>query len=75
LQAIGLSVEPSNINGKMTFADLLYGACDGAIDVAMSYLDIKDFTESERIYQGIMTAGPDNYLGIATEAWKLYGVQ
>ncbi len=75
LQSVGLSVEPSNTNNQTTFADLLYGACDDIIHVAMSYLDIKDFTESERVYQAIMTASPSNYLIIATEAWNLYGVK
>lgn len=75
LEGIGLKIEPTCKDDHEHFADLLYGSCDDLIHIAMSYLDIKDFTESERVYQEIMTANPSNYLITATEAWKLYGVQ
>lgn len=75
LQTVGLIVEPSGNDHSKTFANLLYGACDDLIATAMSYLDIKDFHESERVYQEIMTAKCNDYITIATEAWELYGVE
>lgn len=75
LQNIGLQVEPTHRDNHDNFADLLYGSCDDLILVAMSYLDIENLKDSECIYQAIMTANPDTYLKVATEAWTLYGIK
>ncbi len=74
LEGIGLKVEPSNSPNK-NFADLLYGACDGPIDMAMALLQINDVTEENRVYQDILSARMDNYMHIATEAWNKYGTK
>lgn len=75
LEGIGLKIEPTHRNNHDNFADLLYGSCDDLIHVAMSYLDTKELKDSECIYQAIMTANPDTYFRVATEAWTLYGIE
>ena len=74
LESIGLKVESSNSSIK-SFANLLYGACDGPIDMAMALLHINDVTEYNKVYQDILSARMENYVDIATEAWNLYGIK
>lgn len=75
LDGIGLLTEPNTNHEPMNFSGYLYDSCTCMIDVAMSYLDLENENTKTRndVYNTLLSANPDTYLGIAMEVWKKYG--